>query len=322
MKRNRILSFSSAALSVVIIFASAVALFPVGVTSATNVTPMVIPGNPDCSQLAPGTTEFRIEPPANGTFGDGTLTVTINSLDGMYFDFGTTIGVDSVFVKGGPDGNLYAYDPETTGDTGLTAPINPANGNPFELSHISFCYDVDPPTEVPTVIPTEVPTEPPTVIPTEVPTEAPTEVPTEVPTEIPTEVPTEVPTEIPTEEPTLAVFAGCTPGFWKNHTDSWQGYAPDQIVASVFSNVPPELSGDSLLTALDYGGGSGTLGAAQILLRAAVSALLNDAHSEVAYSIPGVINQVNAALASNDRGTMLSLAGMLDGYNNAGCSLN
>jgi hypothetical protein len=35
-----------------------------------------------------------------------------------------------------------------------------------------------------------------------------------------------------------------------------------------------------------------------------------------------VISQTNAALASNNRSTMLTLAATLDGYNNAGCPLN
>jgi hypothetical protein len=35
-----------------------------------------------------------------------------------------------------------------------------------------------------------------------------------------------------------------------------------------------------------------------------------------------VITQVNAALASNNRNTMLKLAGQLDKYNNLSCPLN
>jgi hypothetical protein len=46
-----------------------------------------------------------------------------------------------VFVKGGPVGNLYVYNPESWGDGGLHSPINPNNGQPYGLSHISFCYN-------------------------------------------------------------------------------------------------------------------------------------------------------------------------------------
>jgi hypothetical protein len=80
----------------------------------------------------------------------------------------------------------------------------------------------------------------------------------------------------------------------------------------------------TLLQALEFGGGPGTLGAARNLLRAAVAAVLNSAQPGVDYPLTtqDVINSVNAALASNSRGTMLTLASQLDGYNNLGCPLN
>jgi len=122
---------------------------------------------------------------------------------------------------------------------------------------------------------------------------------------------------------------GCTPGYWKNHLEDWPptGYSPAQNVSSVF-NVSSckdieNLAGDTLLEALEYPGGDGTVGAARILLRAAVAALLNTAHPDVGYlhTEGYVINAVNSALASCDRDTMLSLAMQLDKDNNAGCPL-
>jgi hypothetical protein len=81
---------------------------------------------------------------------------------------------------------------------------------------------------------------------------------------------------------------------------------------------------DTLAGALSYNGGSGTTGAARILLRAAVAALLNAASPDVDYPLTTaqVIAQVNAALASNNRTTMLNLASRLDASNNLGCPLN
>jgi hypothetical protein len=81
---------------------------------------------------------------------------------------------------------------------------------------------------------------------------------------------------------------------------------------------------DTLLDALNYGGGPETTGAARILLRAAVAALLNAAQPDVDYqlTVAQVISQVNTALASGNRNTMLNLASQLDRYNNAGCPLN
>jgi cysteine-rich repeat protein len=113
---------------------------------------------------------------------------------------------------------------------------------------------------------------------------------------------------------------GCTPGYWKNHTEDWVGYAPTDTVGSVFT-VPgafSALADDSLLEALSYQGGPNGIGAARILLRAGVAALLNEAHPNVDYAVSGVIGLVNAALATEDRSTMLGLGGLLDGANNDG----
>ena len=129
------------------------------------------------------------------------------------------------------------------------------------------------------------------------------------------------PNEMPGDE-------GCTPGYWKNHTESWapSGYSPSQTVSSVFSGASafPSLASQSLLQALQGGGGPGTLGAAKILLRAATAALLNAAHPGVDYprTSAQIIADVNAALGSNNRSRMLALATALDNDNNGGCSLN
>lgn len=122
---------------------------------------------------------------------------------------------------------------------------------------------------------------------------------------------------------------GCTPGYWKqpHHFDSWAatGYDPNQTLETVF-DVPDALGLDNvtLAQALSFGGGPGEIGAAKMLLRAAVAALLNAAHPDVNYprSAQQVINSVNAALSSLDRNTMLDLAGELDRDNNLGCPLN
>ena len=121
---------------------------------------------------------------------------------------------------------------------------------------------------------------------------------------------------------------GCTPGYWKNHTDSWAatGYSPAQTVLSVFSSSSSfsTLASSSLLSALSFAGGPGVSGAAEILLRAAVAALLNSAHPDVDYprTTASIIADVNAALASNDRDVMLALAAALDADNNLGCPLS
>ena len=123
------------------------AIFPTPAL-ATHVDPVEFAGNPSCGTLAPGTIELKVEPVADGTYSDGTLTVTIDvrdTPDGQVFDFTSDIGLDAVFAKGSNAGNLYTYDPpgpEATADTGLHAPVN-ASGHFAGLSHISFCYDED-----------------------------------------------------------------------------------------------------------------------------------------------------------------------------------
>jgi hypothetical protein len=136
--------------------AGVVGLFTVLPASATHVNPTQAPGNPSCPA---GTTTLKVEPVADGTFTDGTLTVTIDVRDtaaGQVFDWTSNIGVDQVIAKGGNTANIYTYDPpaESTGDTGLHAPAN-ASGKFAGLSHISFCYDGgEPPTTTPTTAPT------------------------------------------------------------------------------------------------------------------------------------------------------------------------
>ena len=512
---------------------------------AEHVQPTPFPENLTCAQLVQGTLELRVEPVADGTYSDGTLTVTVDVRDtaqGQVFDFTSNIGVDAVFVKGGPGGNLYVYDPEVTADTGLHAPVNPANNLYFGLSHLSFCYDVEPPTDTPTptdtatntatstdtatptdtatntatptdtatntatptdtatptntatdtatptdtatntATPTDTATNTPTatqtltdtptptpVCPTEnlcalirspgfwknwanhftetefqalitatqdysgltiaqadailssnldqyhrhllaaelnvalnpqlgtaiytvgslagmtvndilhlafitdpstasldlidavlylgaggendspegcrviqpppCPTPTPTNTPTNTPgpTDTPTNTPTatqtstSTPTSTPTHTstPTPMPFQGCTPGYWRQsqHLDSWvvTGFAPNQTLESVF-DVPNNFGLDNrtLREALNFSGGSGTTGAARILLRAAVAALLNSAHPDVNYprTTAEVVADVNAALASGNRTTMLNLASELDADNNFGCPLN
>ena len=72
-----------------------------GLARATHVDPIFVPGNASCPA---GTIELKVEPVADGTYSDGTLTVTIDvrdTPDGQVFDFTANIGIDAVVVKGG-----------------------------------------------------------------------------------------------------------------------------------------------------------------------------------------------------------------------------
>ena len=128
---------------------------------------------------------------------------------------------------------------------------------------------------------------------------------------------------------------GCTPGFWKNHTNVWQEYTRNQTIASVFASAPAPHATRTLLQGLQGGGGRGISGAQRILLRAAIAALLNasydDADGHLAFpwrrfatgfnGEPPLIATVNAALTSGSRKTILALAARLDAANNLGCPL-
>lgn len=127
---------------------------------------------------------------------------------------------------------------------------------------------------------------------------------------------------------TQPLTQGCTPGYWKQsfHFDSWVELVPTQTVDSLFTGVLPALSGETLLDALQGGGGPGLLGAEKILLRAAVAALLNSANGTVAYPFTAadIISAVNTAIATGDRDSILTLATTLDAANNGsgGCPLS
>jgi len=198
---------------------AAVATFgpaPRAALGAVTVTP-VSSGNPTCASFAPtGSTwsELRLQDArlADGSYSDGTLTVTISgfaqSTSGTpgSFDWSSNVGVDAVFVKAGNDKhNLYRYEPEATSGEDLGPQAGKGNG----ISHISFCYDADqPPTDDPTTPPTDDPTDDPTTPPTDDPTDDPTTPPTDDPTD-------ESSNEAPTSPPSQAAVlddAPATPG--------------------------------------------------------------------------------------------------------------
>jgi hypothetical protein len=120
---------------------------------------------------------------------------------------------------------------------------------------------------------------------------------------------------------------GCTPGFWKTHPDCWcDRFEPTDMLGDVFT-IPSELSeyaDDTLMAGLKFGGGSGVDGAARNLFRSAVAAILNGCSPDVPYpmSADGVIDAVNAALATLDRHEILAQHAELDELNNLGCSID
>ena len=124
--------------------------------------------------------------------------------------------------------------------------------------------------------------------------------------------------------PVAACDQVCTPGYWKNHTDAWVTYTPDQTLSDAGFVFPDKLSkfgSEKLIDALQGGGGPGLDGAARILLRAGVAALLNSVaipHPHFVNTLM-VLSDMNTVLASLNRQTMLDEAAEYDGYNSMGC---
>ncbi len=129
---------------------------------------------------------------------------------------------------------------------------------------------------------------------------------------------------------------GFTPGYWKmapkTHPGSWErtGYTTTMLVSDIFC-IPSSLmngkldlnkdgKANTLLDALGYKGGNDLKGKAQILLRAAVAALLNEASLGDYYlpydSVADLVNAVNSTLSTNDKAAYTELAGILDKWNN------
>jgi len=150
---------------------------------ASKVDPVFVEGNPKCpaglTPLEADGTGFH-----NGVYTDGTLSVTTSNFnaDEKSFDWSSNIGVDEVIVKGGPNANVYSYNPEETSDTGLHTPFNDSSGSNYGLSHVLFCYDTEgspSPSPSGSTTPTSTPTETVSPSPSVSPTESPSVLPTE-----------------------------------------------------------------------------------------------------------------------------------------------
>lgn len=201
--------------------------------SAASVAPVAIDsGNPTCQDLAPAGapwTQFKLEGAqlANGVYSSGPLTITISGYVGSAssvpgsFDWASNIGVDAVFVKAGSSKHhLYVYAPEATGDSGLSPQAGQGNG----ISHLSFCYDIDPvvgadptPTPSPTATPEDevedaTPDPTPTATPEgEIEDATPTPSPSATPVPDPTPLADPTPDPTPTPQPETVIDPTPTP---------------------------------------------------------------------------------------------------------------
>jgi hypothetical protein len=118
----------------------------IGPMSTSTPTPIVVDGNPTCASRGYAF-ELKFDPPNSGTQQAtqiaGLNSITITTSDNVTYSWSSAFGIDAVIAKGGDQANLYVYDPESSADSGLTAPINPNTGKPFGMSHVSFCFDIE-----------------------------------------------------------------------------------------------------------------------------------------------------------------------------------
>jgi len=114
-----------------------VGAFAASTASAAITVSETIPGNFQCPADA-----LKIDPVANGTYnlpGGGTITITTsNTPSGWVFSFLTDDAhvVSSMVVKGGPNYNLWTFDPPVHFASGIHAPLNLNNGKWYGLSHL------------------------------------------------------------------------------------------------------------------------------------------------------------------------------------------
>lgn len=126
---------------------------------------------------------------------------------------------------------------------------------------------------------------------------------------------------------------GCTPGYWKNHTEDWLE-TPDGAVSYETTEIFGDIFGVdydvTLLDALQGGGGNNLAGSKKILARAATAALLNAAHDGLGYPLSryfatddgdALFVAVQDVWDTGDRDAILDLAADLDAMNNLGCPL-
>jgi hypothetical protein len=223
MRSHRFLALVlSAALVGLMMLAPSLALQPNARIQAV-VAPTQVAGNPSCQELG---YQFGFkpqpEPPPSGQYAIPGLPGHFITLvvDGPWVDWTSTIGIDAVIVKGGANANVYVYDPpaEAFEDFKLSPPVN-ASGNPANMSHVEFCYDLNDPTSTPTATATNTATHTATntatstatntatstatstAVPSDTPTHTPTNTPVP-PSNTPTNTPTITPSNTPTNTPT------------------------------------------------------------------------------------------------------------------------
>jgi LPXTG-motif cell wall-anchored protein len=147
-RRHALIGLASIVAGLVILVAAPTGNVGAAAQQATPST-SVVSGNPNCGDLVGAEFEFKIEVgddlPDEITYTDPDtgFEVTIFDVEVVggtaFFSFESNIAVSAVFVKAGPGGILYTFDPPSTVGIDLASPKD-------SISHISFCWNAPPTT--------------------------------------------------------------------------------------------------------------------------------------------------------------------------------
>jgi hypothetical protein len=116
---------------------------------------------------------------------------------------------------------------------------------------------------------------------------------------------------------------GCSPGYWKNHTNQWHEPITTTTTLSPTFNTELflNLEKKTFLEALNFGGGPSLSDKAKILLKQGVAGILNTEVVSYPLTAQQLISDVNTALLSGIPESMTNEAVILDQYNNLGAPL-
>jgi hypothetical protein len=68
--------------------------------------------------------------------------ITITNSTRKRFDWSATNPIGAVIVKASTEANVWLYDPQVSFDENLFSPTNSTNGQLFDISHVTFCWNV------------------------------------------------------------------------------------------------------------------------------------------------------------------------------------
>jgi hypothetical protein len=119
------------------------------------------------------------------------------------------------------------------------------------------------------------------------------------------------------------VSTGCNTEFWKCCPHNWSdtGFTRTELVSNTFPTVTDKIGKLSLSNALCLQGGNSLFGSRALLMRAAVTALLNAGKPALNYPLSKeeIQSVVNSVYHSTNRAEILALCKELEGYNTLGC---